>query len=218
TRVVETDNTTGTCFDVHTGDLGSFVLHYSRVAVMLTIPIVDNNNQQEKSLAKVQCESPFKGEEMRESLLNELRERKLSIPFLLRVLGVRCQLVLLLMEVAGSEGVLDEVTFEADVWRELLEILLGFSSADHLVLMPSPPVSVSSPIREVLNDFHFSLLLLLLFFFYFIFVFKASGHRFTTATFRHQIEPPSLNNHETLIVASPHRVERLDHLDLSTVA
>ncbi|MFQ6619841.1 hypothetical protein Gotur_000813 [Gossypium turneri] len=127
------------------------------------------------------------------------------------VLGVRCQLVLLLMEVAGSKGVSDEVTFEADVWsrplrcnrcsffvpnngtsqsfpialsflicfhRELLEIPLGFSSADHLVLMPSPPVSISSPIRE----------------------------------------PPSLNNHETLIMASPHRVERLDHLDLSTVA
>ncbi|MBA0790760.1 hypothetical protein Gohar_015386, partial [Gossypium harknessii] len=64
------------------------------------------------------------------------------------VLGVRCQLVLLLMEVAGSKGVSDEVTFEADVWRELLEIPLGFSSADHLVLMPSPPVSISSPIRE----------------------------------------------------------------------
>ncbi|MBA0674821.1 hypothetical protein Goari_016395 [Gossypium aridum] len=30
--------------------------------------------------------------------------------------------------------------------------------------MPSPPVSVSSPIREVPNDFPFSLLLLLLFF------------------------------------------------------
>ncbi|MBA0757872.1 hypothetical protein Gotri_020917, partial [Gossypium trilobum] len=96
------------------------------LAFMLAIPIVDNNNQQWKSLAKVQGESPFEGEEM----------------------SVRCQLVLLLMEVAGSEGVSDEVTFEADVWRELLEIPLGFSSADHLVLMPSPPVSVSSPIRE----------------------------------------------------------------------
>ncbi|MBA0548697.1 hypothetical protein Golob_019779, partial [Gossypium lobatum] len=148
TRVVETDNTTSTCFDVHTGDLGSFVLHYSRVAFMLTIPIVDNNNQQWKSLAKVQ--------------------------------GVRCQLVLLLMEMAGSEGVFDKVTFEADVWsrtlrynrcsfsipnngtsqgfpiafsflicfhKELLEIPLGFSSTDHLVLMSSPPVSISSPIR-----------------------------------------------------------------------
>ncbi|TYH62912.1 hypothetical protein ES332_D07G153200v1 [Gossypium tomentosum] len=88
--------------------------------------------------------------------------------------------------------------------RELLEIPLGFSSADHLVLMPSPPVSVSSPIREVPNDFPFSLLLLLLF--------------FSTLFLFSKPLPPSLNNHETLIVASPHRVERLDHLDLSTVA
>nr|KJB66864.1 hypothetical protein B456_010G161600 [Gossypium raimondii] len=101
--------------------------------------------------------------------------------------------------------------------RELLEIPLGFSFADHLALMPSPLVSMSSPIGEVPNDFHFSLLLLLLFF-YFIFAFKASGHHFTVAALRRQIEPPPLNNHGTLIVASSHCVQCLDHLDLSTVA
>ncbi|TYI06212.1 hypothetical protein ES332_A10G142400v1 [Gossypium tomentosum] len=90
--------------------------------------------------------------------------------------------------------------------RELLEIPLEFSSIDHLALMSSLPVSISSPIGEVPNVFPFFLLFLLLFFST-LYFFKGSGHRFTVA-----------NNLGTLIVASPHHVQHLDDLDLLTMA
>ncbi|TYI07581.1 hypothetical protein ES332_A10G237500v1 [Gossypium tomentosum] len=96
-----------------------------------------------------------------------------------------------------SKKILLALSFLVCFHRELLEIPLGFSSADDLAPMSSPLISVSSPIGEVLNVF---------------------GCRFIVAALRRQTEPPPLNNYGTLIVASPYRVQRLDHLDLSTVA
>ncbi|PPD91680.1 hypothetical protein GOBAR_DD11389 [Gossypium barbadense] len=106
-------------------------------------------------------------------------------------LGVGCQLVLPLAEVSSDKCVLDEATFEGDVrrWYNNCPFCRG--------------VGLKVTSTEVIEGSYGKV---------------PSGHRFTTATFRRQTEPPSLNNHETLIVASPHRVERLDHLDLSTVA